>query len=245
MQDLEATAFRRSAARLNYLARDRPESAFSANTLARHMAHPKVGDVVRMKVRAPANVVTFWNYISDARAGRWKNALSPLTSPSLKKYHLCWSSPINSLWEALNVKARSPDKFMDVSDTQVSDEDGYMTRNLTITANSKIVDVRIWINSVISKIVFQPLHSDTDMSKIPINGVETIVRDGRGFNMTLDAHSFELVYQKTSLSTDDFYNHPGKITDVYQAKMVEMFTSSITRYALLKTILTATDLTHR
>ena len=64
------------------------------------------------------------------------------------------------------------------------------------------------------------------MSKNPINGVETIVRDGRGFNMTLDAHSFELVHQKTSLSTDDFYNHPEKVTDVYQAEMVEMFTRS-------------------
>ena len=98
---------------------------------------------------------------------------------------------------------------------QVSDEDGYMTRKLTITANSKIVNVRIWINPVISEIVFQPVHSDTDMSKNPINGVETIVRDGRGFNMTLDAHSSELVYQKTSLSPDDFYNHPEKVTDVY------------------------------
>ena len=49
-----------------------------------------------------------------------------------------------------------------------------------------------------------------DMSKNPINGVDTIVRDGRGFNIILDAHSFELVHQKTSLSTDDFYNHPEK-----------------------------------
>ena len=83
------------------------------------------------------------------------------------------------------------------------------------------------------------------MSKNPINGVETIVRDGRGFNMTLDAHSFELVRQKTSLSTDDFYIHPERITDVHQAEMVEMFSCSITSYALPKTTLAATDLTHR
>ena len=119
-----------------------------------------------------------------------------------------------------------------------------MTHNLTITANSKIVKVRIWINPVISEIVFQPPHTDTDMSKNSINGVETTVRDGRGFNMTLNAHSLELLYQKTSLSTDDFYNHPERITDVCYAELVEMFTSSITSYALLKTILTATDLTH-
>ena len=61
----------------------------------------------------------------------------------------------------------------------------------------------------------QPIHSDTDMSKNPINGLETTARDGRGFNMTLDAHSFEQVYQKTSLSMDDFYNHPEKITEVF------------------------------
>ena len=30
------------------------------------------------------------------------------------------------------------------------------------------------------------------MSKNPINGVETIVRDGRGLNMTLATHSFAL-----------------------------------------------------
>ena len=72
----------------------------------------------------------------------------------------------------------------------------------------------------------EPVFGITSMSKNPINGVETIVRDGRVFNMTLDAHSFELVHQKTSLSTDDFCNHPEKIADVYYAEMVEMFKRS-------------------
>ena len=40
--------------------------------------------------------------------------------------------------------------------------------------------------------------------------------------MTLEAHSFELFYQKTSLSTDDFYNHPERITYVYCAEMVDV-----------------------
>ena len=62
------------------------------------------------------------------------------------------------------------------------------------------------------------------MSQYPINGVETIVRDGRGFNMTLDAHSFELMHQKTSLSTDDVYNHPERITDVYHAESLKRYT---------------------
>ena len=34
---------------LNYLAQDRPDIAFAANFLARSMAHPRVGDEVRMK----------------------------------------------------------------------------------------------------------------------------------------------------------------------------------------------------
>ena len=63
----------------------------------------------------------------------------------------------------------------------------------------------------------EPVFGITSMSK------KTIVRDGRGFNITLDAHSFELVHQKTSLRTDDFYNHPERITHVYYAEMVEMF----------------------
>ena len=57
------------------------------------------------------------------------------------------------------------------------------------------------------------------MSKNLINGVETSVRDGRGFNMTLDAHSFDLVHQKTSLSTDDFYNE--KMTQVSREQFAE------------------------
>ena len=35
----------------------------------------------------------------------------------------------------LEMKARSPDKFMDVSDVKVTDEDGDLSRNMTIRAN--------------------------------------------------------------------------------------------------------------
>jgi len=40
------------------------------------------------------------------------------------------------------MKAHS-EKFMNVSDMQVSDEDGYLSRSKTIKANSKIVKERI------------------------------------------------------------------------------------------------------
>ena len=46
------------------------------------------------------------------------------------------------------MKARSPDKFMDVtSDVNMTDEDGYLSRNMTIRANlnddSQLHDERI------------------------------------------------------------------------------------------------------
>ena len=37
-----------------------------------------------------------------------------------------------------------------------------------------------------------------------------LCRDGRGFYMTLDANSFELVHQKTSLRNDDFLQSSEK-----------------------------------
>ena len=41
----------------------------------------------------------------------------------VKKYHLCLSTPSNSLWEAIQMKARSPDKFVDVTrDVKMTDE---------------------------------------------------------------------------------------------------------------------------
>ena len=53
---------------------------------------------------------------------------------------------------------------------QVSDEDIYLSRNMTSRSNlidvsqfaNKIVKERIWINLATSKIEFQPLDTDTD-----------------------------------------------------------------------------------
>ena len=50
----------------------------------------------------------------------------------MKKYHFCLNLSSNSLWEALEMKAWSPDKFMDVTSVKVPDEDGYLIRNMTI-----------------------------------------------------------------------------------------------------------------
>jgi len=55
------------------------------------------------------------------------------------------------------------------------------------------------------------------------NAVETTIYDGRGKDLTLDVNSFALVQQTTTLSTEDFYKHPEKITDVYYTEMAEMF----------------------
>ena len=68
------------------------------------------------------------------------------------------------------MKAQSSEKFIDVSDVKVTDEAGYLSRNMTIRANlnddsqfnNKMVKERIWINRFASEIEFQPLCSDTD-----------------------------------------------------------------------------------
>ena len=48
-----------------------------------------------------------------------------------------FSISINSLWDALEMKARSPEKFTDVSDVKVTDEDGFLFRSTMIKAKSE------------------------------------------------------------------------------------------------------------
>ena len=56
----------------------------------------------------------------------------------LKKIHLCSNLLSNCSWEALEMKVYS-EKSMNVSDVKVTDEDGYLSRSKTITANNKTV----------------------------------------------------------------------------------------------------------
>ena len=53
------------------------------------------------------------------------------------------------------------DEFMDVSDEEVSDKNGCLSRSMTIKAINTIMTKRIWISRVGSEIVFQPVHYDT------------------------------------------------------------------------------------
>ena len=78
------------------------------------------------------------------------------------KFHLCSSIPINSLWEALEMKAQSPEKFMNVSDMQVPDEEVFLSCNKMIKAKNITMKKRIWINVVTREITLQPLDPNTD-----------------------------------------------------------------------------------
>ena len=60
------------------------------------------------------------------------------------------------------MKARSPEKFMDLNVVKVTDEDDFLSSNNTIKANNKIVKERIWIGLVTSKIGTRPLGADAD-----------------------------------------------------------------------------------
>ena len=61
----------------------------------------------------------------------------------MEKYHFCLNLPSKSLWEALEIKAWSPDKFMDVTSVKVSDEDGFLSNSMMIKAKNTIVNERI------------------------------------------------------------------------------------------------------
>lgn len=52
--------------------------------------------------------------------------------------------------------------------------------------------------------------------------VDTLVRNGRGLGLSLDQHSFELVEQMTSLSTEEFYSDPEKVLQVYYKEMEDL-----------------------
>ena len=52
------------------------------------------------------------------------------------------------------------DKFMNASDEEVSDEDGCLSRSMTIKAHRRIMRERIMISRVASEVSFQPLYSD-------------------------------------------------------------------------------------
>ena len=53
------------------------------------------------------------------------------------------------------------DEFTDVNDEEVSDEDGCLSRSVTVKAHRRIMRERIMISRVASEVSFQPLCSDT------------------------------------------------------------------------------------
>ena len=76
---------------------------------------------------------------------------------------LGWSSEavnvnIHGFLEALNVKDRSPEKFIDETNVKVSHEDGYVLRNMTLAASNTMVRERFRINRVINETVFHRWH---------------------------------------------------------------------------------------
>jgi len=61
--------------------------------------------------------------------------------------------------------AQNPQKFMDVTDVTVSDEDGFLLRSMTITKNQTTVKEHVFIDRETSEIVFQPMDLDTGKPK--------------------------------------------------------------------------------
>ena len=68
----EGTQFRRAAARINYMALDRPDLGFAAKALSRSMAAPKESDVVRLKrvlryIRGTPRATLFYRWQEPVR----------------------------------------------------------------------------------------------------------------------------------------------------------------------------------
>ena len=53
------------------------------------------------------------------------------------------------------------DKFINVSDEEVSDEDGCLSRSTTINTHRRIMRERLMISRVATEVSFQPLYPDT------------------------------------------------------------------------------------
>merc|ERR1712137_25917 len=90
-------------------------------------------------------------------------------SPKLVGYG--WStgaieSSVDALWEALEVQARQPEKFMEVTDVKVSDEEGFLLRTMTISANKTTVQEHVMINREANEIVYQPIDLETGVPQI-------------------------------------------------------------------------------
>ena len=64
---------------------------------------------------------------------------------------------IHDFLEALNVKDRSPEKFIDETNVKVSHEDGFVLRNMTLAAGNTMVR-EFRINRVINETVFHRWH---------------------------------------------------------------------------------------
>ena len=65
---------------------------------------------------------------------------------------------IHDFLEALNVKDRSPEKFIDEKNVKVFHEDGHVLRNMTLAASDTMVREQFRINRVINETVFHRWH---------------------------------------------------------------------------------------
>merc|ERR1712157_176854 len=73
---------------------------------------------------------------------------------------------VDALWEALEVQAREPEKFMEVTDVKVSDEEGFLLRTMTISANKTTLQEHVTINREANEIVYQPIDLETGLPQI-------------------------------------------------------------------------------
>ena len=88
--------------------------------------------------------------VVSQRAAEIGKSVHDLEKETQQLVHLGWTSDVVNVhvdvwWVALEMKARSPEKFMD---------DVFLSRSMTMITKNVVMMQRIWINLVASEIVF-------------------------------------------------------------------------------------------
>ena len=89
-----------------------------------------------------------WLWLAQSRPDLRVNSSSNITAAVL------WNTQMKSTIR-LEVKARSPVKFVDACDEKATYADGSLSRSMMIKAKNTLLNERIWINRVASELVFQ------------------------------------------------------------------------------------------
>merc|ERR1719210_1083244 len=119
-------------------------------------------DEMRLDWQAPRSVCTdVFDQTTTAAKSLEAGQTPSLSKASGQPIGMGWTSPAvtnstgDSVWAALILKARNPQKFkMDVSNVVVSDRPGYLARSMTINPTGKRVEEHIYASERKGEVIY-------------------------------------------------------------------------------------------